>query len=98
MNSHLMCDVVILSNMVRACNKLPISVVRCLLTGLSLTMSSNVLLMGLQVLELSGNNIISIMSLRLSSFPMLKHLSLQDNKISKVRTHISKAINVLYLL
>ncbi|KAG0570673.1 hypothetical protein KC19_6G179500 [Ceratodon purpureus] len=38
----------------------------------------------LEVLELSGNNITSIMSLRLSSFPVLKHLSLQDNKITKV--------------
>lgn len=92
MNAHLMCDVVTHSSMTRECNKT--SYLSCQVSsGLSLKMSSNVLLMELQVLELSGNNIISIMSLRLSSFPMLKHLSLQDNKITKVRTHLSKAIN-----
>lgn len=44
--------------------------------GPSMPFLFNVLLIELQILELSGNNITSIMSLRLSSFSMLKHLSL----------------------
>jgi len=89
MNPHLVCDAATPSNMVRECRELPISVVRWLVVS----RLKDALLVEFQVLELSGNNIVSIMSLRLSSFPMLKHLCLQDNKITKVRTQLSKFTN-----
>ncbi|XP_024365341.1 uncharacterized protein [Physcomitrium patens] len=50
----------------------------------SVASTSRLSLESLEVLELSGNSISNIMSLRLSKFSTLKHLSLQDNKITKV--------------